>query len=235
MVMTVGALSLHAQAQGVDANEGKIAFKLTPTYLSSSNSNNALDINLRGTLGAHTAWLGEYRDKAGLQQARTGYENRQDFGLARTVVSIQLASGGFVGGSVSAELGGETYAIAGWGRTNLHNYYNLNFDPNDAITLGVGTRFFPKTELSIFQIRDDRLDTQQRVTHAMARYKATESERWTVDISYKSGNTDTAMFVQGHGLSVTYDFGDYFARLSRDPYANFSDASQTRFSLGMRF
>lgn len=237
LTLTGAALSLPAQAQAQEggADEGKISFKLTPTYLSSSDSNHALDLNLRGAIGAHTAWLGQYRDKAGFVQARTGYENRQDFGLARTVLSIQLASGGFVGGSVSAELGGETYAIAGWGRTNLRNYYNLNFDPNDAITLGLGTRVVPQTELTVFQIRDDRLGTGQRVTHAVARYKASESERWTVDISHKSGTTDTATRVQGYGLSVTYDFGNYFARLARDPYANFTDASQTRISLGMRF
>lgn len=233
LALSGSALSLQAQAAGPD--EEKISFKLTPTYFSSSSGNNALDLNLRGAIGAHTAWLGQYRDKAGLVQARTGYENRQDFGLVRTVLSIQLASGGFAGGSVSAELGGETYAIAGWGRTNLRNYYNLNFDPNDAITLGLGTRVFPQTELSVFQVRDDRLNTHQRVTHAVARYKASDAERWTVDISYKSGLTDTTMQVQGYGLSVTYDFGNYFARLARDPYANFSEASQTRFSLGLRF
>jgi hypothetical protein len=235
LALAGGALSLSAQAQGTGPDEGKISFKLTPTYLSSSSSNNALDLNLRGALGAHTAWIGQYRDESGFVQTRTGYENRQDFGLARTVLSLQLASGGFAGGSVSAELGGETYAIVGWGRTNLRNYYNLNFDPNDAITLGVGTRVLPQTELSVFHIWDDRLDTQQRVTHVVARYKTSESKRWTVDLSYKNGLTDTATSVKGYGLSITYDFGNYFARLARDPYANFSDASQTRFSLGMRF
>lgn len=47
--------------------------------------------------------------------------------------------------------------------------------------------------------------------------------------------TDTGAQVQGYGLSVTCDFGNYFARLARDPYANFTDASQTRVSLGLRF
>ena len=47
--------------------------------------------------------------------------------------------------------------------------------------------------------------------------------------------TDTGARVAGYGLSVTYDFGNYFARLTRDPYANFTDASQTRVSLGLRF
>ena len=238
LILTSAVLAGPAQAQEAGPDDGKISFKFTPTYLSSSDGNNALDLNLRGVIGAHTAWLGHYRDKEGFSQARGGYENRQTFGpfgLARTVLSLQLASGGFAGGSVTAELGGETYAIAGWGRTNLRNYYNLNFDPNDAITLGVGTRAIAHTELSIYQIRDDRLGTGQRISHAVARYKATESERWTVDMTRKSGMTDTGARVAGYGLSVTYDFGNYFARLARDPYANFTDASQTRVSLGLRF
>lgn len=163
--MALAALAGAASAQPAPPVQeaapegGKIAFKFTRTHLSSSDGNDALDLNLRGVIGAHTAWLGHYRDREGFSQSRGGYENRQDFGLARTVVSLQLASGGFAGGSVGAELGGETYAIAGWGRTNLRSYYNLNFDPNDAITLGVGTRAVAHTELSIYQIRDDRQGT----------------------------------------------------------------------------
>ena len=235
LTITGSALTFSAQAQDSSPDEEKLAFKFTPTHLSSSDGNHALDLNLRGVIGAHTAWIGRYSDRVGYVQARTGYENRQDFGLVRTVLSLQLAAGGFVGGSVSAELGGESYVITGWGRTNLRNYYNLNFDPNDAITLGVGTRLLPQTELSIFHIWDDRLGTGQRVTHAVARYKASESKRWTVDVSRKSGTTDTANQIQSYSLAVTYDFGNYFARVARDPYANFTDASQTRISLGLRF
>ena len=235
LLVSGASLAQPAPAHEAASDDGKFLFKFTPTHLSSSDGNDALDLNLRGAIGAHTAWLGYYRNKEGFSQARGGYEYREDFGLARTVLSLQLASGGFAGGSATAELGLETYAIAGWGRTNLRNYYNLNFDPNDAITLGVGTRAIAHTELSIYQIRDDRLGTGQRITHAVARYKATASERWTVDMTRKSGMTDTGAQVQGYGLSVTYDFGNYFARLTRDPYANFSDASQTRISLGLRF
>jgi hypothetical protein len=45
------------------------------------------------------------------------------------------------------------------GRTNLKDYFNLNFDPNDAILIGAGTRAIQHTTLSAFQIRDDRLGT----------------------------------------------------------------------------
>jgi hypothetical protein len=42
------------------------------------------------------------------------------------------ASGGFWGGRVGTEYGNTFFVGAGIGRTNLRNYFNLNFDPNDA-------------------------------------------------------------------------------------------------------
>ncbi len=235
LIIAVFSVASHADEAAID--NSKFAFKLTPSYYTSSDGNNATDVNLRGVIGEHTGWIGFYRDKANLQQARTGYENRQDFGLIRSVLSAQLASGGFLGGSVSAEVGRDIYAIVGWGRTNLRNYNNLNFDPNDAITLGIGSRALPKTELSLFHIWDDRLDTKQHVTHAVVRYKPTNTERWTVDASYKHGKTGDAvnMNITGYALSMTYDFGDYFARIARDQHVNFSMNTQNHFSLGMRF
>ena len=223
-----------ADAQSDNAGQG-IAFKLTPSYYSTSDDTRSLDINLRGNKGPHTAWLGQYNDGTGFAQTRTGYEYRSSFEWARTVLSAQLASGGFAGGSVSAEIGHANYAIVGWGRTNLANYYNLNFDPNDAITLGFGTRALPKTELAVYHLWDDRLPTEQRVTHAVLRYKPSDSERWTLDLSNKRGLTGTGNWVNGFALSVTYDFGDYFARLAVDQNVNFSDNTQTRVSFGLRF
>lgn len=231
----VATFSAHAGAQEADADVSKVAFKFTPSHYMSSDDNDATDLNLRAALGAHTAWVGFYRDKAHFQQSRTGYEYRHDFGFIRPVLSAQLASGGFLGGSATAEIGSDTYAIVGWGRTNLRDYYNLNFDPNDAITLGIGSRSLSKTELSIFHIWDDRLDTKQHVTHAVVRYKPGDAERWTVDASYKHGMTGDGDNVKGYALSVTYDLGDYFARVARDQHANFSGITQTRISLGVRF
>jgi hypothetical protein len=224
-----------AHAQEKEKGDSEIAFKLTPSWYHSSDANDANDLNLRGNLGAHTAWAGYYHDKAGYSQARAGYENRFEAGVARVTLSGQLASGGFAGGSVSAELGGENYAIAGFGRTNLRAYYNLNFDPNDAITLGVGSRAFADTELALFHLWDDRLGTQQQVTHAVVRRKMAGEQRLTVDVSHKSGLTADGNFVSGNALTLTYDYRNWFARLARDQYVNFTNTDQTRFSLGMRF
>ena len=217
------------------AESNRINYKLTPSYYFSSDNNDAVDLNLRGIVGEHTAWVGVYRDKEHLQQSRTGYEYRHDFGLVRPVFSAQLATGGFLGGSVTTEIGNSNFAIVGIGRTNLKDYFNLNFDPNDAITLGFGSRAISKTELSLFHIWDDRLDTKQHVTHAVARYKPNDTERWTADASYKHGLSGSGENVQGYALTVTYDFGDYFARLARDQHANFSAVSQNRLSIGLRF
>ena len=222
-------------AQAADPESSKVAFKLTPSYYASSDSNDALDVNLRGAIGAHTAWIGFYQDRTHYQQTRAGYDYRHDYEFVRPVWSAQLASGGFIGGSATAEIGGDTYAIAGWGRTNVRAYYNLNFDPNDAITMGIGSRLLPKTELSLYHIWDDRLDTKQHVTHAVWGYKPSQAERWTVDSSYKHGKADNGDSIKGYALSVYYGFGNYFARIARDQHANFSGNSQTRFSLGLRF
>ena len=228
------AYSAEEQEKLVE-QEKKIEYKLTPSYYSSTDGNNASDINLRGSIGQHTVWLGIYSDKNNYHQERVGYENRLDLGLTRWVLSAQLASGGFIGGSVTTEIGGDTFGILGIGRTNLRDYYNLNFDPNDAITIGIGTRAIAKTELSFFQVRDDRLDTQQQVTHFVWRFKPSESQRITIDTSYKSGLISDNKFIRGYGLSITYDYHSYFVRIAKDQYANFNDSDLTRLSVGMRF
>ena len=224
----------HASEKSAD-EPANIAYKLTPSFYQASDGNNAVDVNLRANIGSHTAWIGEYRDKDGYRQARTGYENRLDLEFTRWVFSAQFASGGFAGGSVTTEIGGDTFGILGFGRTNLRDYYNLNFDPNDAITIGVGSRALHNTELSFFQVRDDRLNTQQRVTHCVWRYKPSDLQRITVDASYKSGLTNENILIAGYGLSATYDYDRYFGRIARDQYANFTRSHLTRFSLGMRF
>jgi hypothetical protein len=217
------------------AESQSIAYKLTASYYQVSDNNDAADINLRANYSVHTAWIGEYRDRDGFHQLRTGYEYSPDFKFVRPTFSAQLASGGFIGGSVTSEIGGDTYAIVGIGRTNLRNYYNLNFDPNDAITIGIGTRVFSNTELSLFQVFDDRLDTHQRITHLVWRYKPTESQRITLDANYKSGLDSADEFIHGYGISVDYGYKQFFARIAHDQYANFATSDLTRFSVGMHF
>lgn len=210
-------------------------FKLTPSFYQSSDGNNASDVNLRASHGAHAGWIGFYRDQADYQQTRAGYEFTSEYELARIVWSAQAASGGFLGGSINAQVGGTVYGLAGFGRTNLKNYYNLNFDPNDMITLGLGTKVSAKTDVSLFHIWDDRLGTKQRATHLYFHHVVSNTERFSVDGSYKSGLNSDNVFIKGYALSVTYSYRQYFLRLAHDQYVNFSTTNQNRLSLGMSF
>ena len=150
--------------------------------------------------------------------------------------SIQYASRGFLGGSVTAEIGERHFGLLGWGRTNLKEYFNLNFDPNDSVLFGAGTRALPGATLSAFQIRDDRLGTGQRVTHFVTRLKPDEKRRWTLDVFHKRNReTEEAQAVRGTGASVTYDFGPHFVRVASDPHVNFTRDHMVRIALGTRF
>ena len=235
-LLTATAGTGTAFAQTSEAAQGTQAQgKLTLGRYASSDGNSALDANLRGTWGDHTAWVGVYRDKAGLQQWRAGYDHHFNNDLLRSVLSLQNASGGAWVGSASAEVGGKSYAIVGWGRTNLRNYINLNYDPNDAITLGLGTRALQGTELALFQVRDDRLQTGQRVTHWLLRRHFDNEQRLTLDFFTKRGLTSDDAFVRTRSLTVGYDRGPLFVRFTHDPHAGFTSPTQNRLSLGSRF
>lgn len=234
----VGLSTAYAAVDGLEtkATESeKVSYKLTTSYYSASDENNAIDINLRAKYAEHTGWIGEYGDKQGFRQFRAGYEYSPEFTYIRPTFSLQLARKGFIGESINTEVGGETFAIIGIGRTNLHEYYNLNFDPNDAITIGVGTRVFNQHELSLFQVFDDRLDTQQRITHFVWRYSPTDSQRLSIDASYKSGLDSDIVFIHGYGLSADYRYRQYFARLAYEQHANFAVSNLTRLSMGIYF
>ena len=240
----IACLGFAAGAGAQDARDEKptreqqIAWKLTPTYYSSTGQAPAWDVNLRGNTDTQTAWIGYYRRQEEFSQLRLGYERPVELPSARVVPSLQYATRGFLGGSVYSEIGEPHFGILGWGRTNLKEYYNLNFDPNDAVTFGLGTRALPNTTLTLFQIRDDRLETGQRVTHLVARVRPDARTRWTLDAFHKEGRPDSdpaSARVRGTGMTVTYDFDRYFVRVASDPYVNFSNDHMVRIAFGMRF
>ncbi|NTV10044.1 MAG: hypothetical protein HGA47_04635 [Zoogloea sp.] len=211
------------------------SFKLTPSYFRVPGGSNATDLNLRGNNPDWTFWLGQYREMDGFEQSRGGLERNLDFGLLRTTLSAQAASHGFFGGSVSGELGGDTFAIWGLGRTNTRTYYNLNFDPNDAITWGIGHRSPAGHAGYLYTTFDDRLGTGQRVSHAVLRYQVAEKSRLTLDVSHKRGFGDDDLFVRATGVTGTWDYDYWFVRLALDPHANFSADRMTRLAVGLRF
>ena len=59
------------------------------------------------------------------------------------------------------------------GRTNTRPWVNLNCDPNDAVTLRVGTRACAGHELMLFQVHDDRVHTG-----ALAQTEAAPDSLW---------------------------------------------------------
>lgn len=212
------------------------AFKLTPSWYTTSHQPDATDINLRANNGPHAVWLGYYRQGGDFEQTRSGYEYTLETPLGKVVPSVQVASHGFVGGSINGEVGNDVFALLGFGRTNTRDYYNLNFDPNDSIVYGLGTRLLPKSTLSLFTVKDDRLHTGQVVTHAVWRYQADDRQRLTLDFSNKHGSASAdAESVSGNALSLTYDYRSIFLRLARDKKVNFTAEDQTRVSLGLRF
>ena len=236
----LGAPAAHADATrpgGAEAGAPDVwAFKLTPSYYSTTNVKDAFDANLRANYGSHAVWLGHYRRGDEFEQTRTGYEYTFQTTWFQLVPSLQMATHGFAGGSLNARIGDSVYALLGYGRTNTKDYYNLNFDPNDSVVFGLGTRLLPKSNLSIFTIRDNRLHTDQKVTHAVWRYQPDDHQRWTLDLSTKQGRaTPDDESVSGKALSLTYDNRDVFFRLAFDGKVNFTPEDQTRFSVGFRF
>ena len=228
--------SCGALAQAPSADAGPWAFKFTPSIYSNRDAAQATDLNLRGNLGPHALWIGQYRQAGFGQQTRAGYEYTASLDWAQLVYSAQTAEGGFAGGSVTAQIGRRIYGIAGWGRTNLQPYYNLNFDPNDALTLGVGGWWGTQHQISLLHIQDDRLHTGQQVTHLIWRYHPDGAQRLTLDLSRKQGRSAAdGPWLSGNSLSLSWDWQRYFLHAAVDHKVNFTDDTQKRLSLGWRF
>lgn len=195
------------------------------------------DANLRYRSGDASFWIGAYHDRDFGTQARTGFDTAFLPVPGSTLSiqpSLQLATQGFVGGSLSIELGEPWFVLAGWGRTNLKPYFNLNFDPNDAVTLALGRREETGRTWYLMAVADDRLHTGQKHIHAVWREPVRHGERVTIDVLRKVGAGDEGP-VSAWGLSVAYDWPNWFLRLVSDPKQNFSTTNAVRLSIGMRF
>ena len=211
-------------------------YKFTPSRYMTSGETSGTDLNLRANTPGHTWWVGHYQRGAEFQQTRVGYERTRAWAMGQWTLSLQAASHGFAGGSVSIQVGSDAvYGVLGYGRTNAQTYYNLNFDPNDAVTLGLGGHW-QGHELSLAQVHDDRLHTGQRVTHLVWRYHRIPGQRLSVDLARKAGRAASdGPWLQGHSLSLSWDWSGHVVRLARDQRVNFSDDTQTRVSLAWRF
>jgi hypothetical protein len=198
-------------------------------------SKQAADVNLRASSDWGNAWVGVYRSTTDdLTQARLGWDSSyQKYGF-KLQPSLQTASGGFWGGSLGAEYGDAFFFGAGLGRTNLRNYFNLNFDPNDAWSLSTGYRWSPQDFVSLQLVRDNRLNPDQQHLHLVYRRPFADKQRLIVDLIYKSG-TSEGEYIRRRGLMLGWDRGDFGLRIAYDPRVNFSRYDMTRITLSKRY
>jgi hypothetical protein len=199
-----------------------------------------LDLNLRASDDDDTAWVGLYRDDTGERQLRAGWERQGRVGPVRLPGSLQLATGGFVGGSVTAEAWLDpterVALLVGLGRTTMRPYVNLNFDPNDSTLIGLRWRLDAATDATLFQVCDDRLDTGQRIVHAVLRRRFDASTAGSLDVFHRSGRAAPgAPVVSGTGIALARSRDDWFLRLAFDPHVNYGESDMTRLSVGLRF
>jgi hypothetical protein len=174
------------------------------------------DANLRWRASDSSAWVGVYADSAFGSQFRTGADTTLQMAkYLQLQPSVQLATRGFVG------------------RTDARPYFNLNFDPNDAMTYGVGHTEESGLAFNVFVIEDNRFHTGQRDWHSNVQIPCGDSHA-TLDVLHKSGSSDAGR-VSAWGGTLNYDWPTWFARLAYDPYQNFSAQSAWRVAAGVRF
>jgi hypothetical protein len=230
----LGAAHLRADDDGATTAEAAApAWKLTLGEYAYSNYAGT-DFNVRWRENGTSAWGGVYSDRVFGTQARAGADTAVNLGkYIQLQPSIQVASAGFVGGSFNVQAGDAWYGVAGFGRTDARPYFNLNFDPNDALTLGAGHHSDSGVSYSLMLIADDRFHTGQRDWHINTQIPFGASHA-TLDLLHKSGLSDAGR-VSAWGGSANYDWPRWFLRLAYDPYQNFSAQSAWRFAGGVRF
>jgi hypothetical protein len=209
-------------------------FKLTLGHYDLAEAGTGQDANLRYTSDFGNAWVGYFNlPSQDAHQWRGGWD--RTFGEAvRLQPSVQVASGGFVGGSLGVETGSPWFVGAGLGRTNLRPYYNLNFDPNDSWTLTAGHRDESGRLLGMLYVRDNRENPDQRHLHFVWRQPMPDGQRLTVDVLHKEGLVEGET-IRRWGATVGWDWPRWFVRVARDPKTNFTPFDSWRLSAGARF
>jgi hypothetical protein len=231
IALAILGLAAAAAARGAAGNN--LPWKLTVGEYAYSDYDGT-DVNLRWRADDTSAWGGVYTDRNFGTQARVGADTSIGLGkYLQLQPSLQAASRGFVGGSVNLQAGASWYGLAGIGRTDARSYFNLNFDPNDALTFGGGHHAANGVSYLVFIIADDRFHTGQRDWHANVQIPCGDSHA-TLDLLRKSGLSDAGP-ITGWGFSANWDWPAWFVRVAYDPYQNFSAQKAWRFAAGARF
>jgi hypothetical protein len=231
----IASVVLLAQAVCVRAADeaATLPWKLTVGEYAYANYFGS-DVNLRWRADDSSAWVGAYSDRVFGTQVRTGADTSINVGqYVQVQPSLQAASMGFLGGSINLQVGASWYGLVGFGRTDARPYFNLNFDPNDALTFGAGYHAENAISYSVFVVADDRFHTGQRDWHANVQIPFGASHA-TLDLLRKSGLTDAGP-ITGWGFIANWDWPRWFLRLAYDPHQNFAAQNAWRLATGIRF
>jgi hypothetical protein len=193
------------------------------------------DFNLKRQISNVGAWLGVFHDPQTVTVGRVGMEVDWRDGPALVVPTLQVATNGLIAGQLYAELGGQSYAIVGGSRTNLRPFYNLSFDPNESVQLGLGRHLSHYDRIYAFTIFDVRLHTGQQDTHVLWRHRLSPTTGLTWDALYKSGEIDPRRTIHAVGVGAYLDRSRWFLKAYFDPYVNFTAATMVRLGLGAKF
>jgi len=193
------------------------------------------DLNLRRQAGDLAGWLGLYHDPQGDTIGRAGLEWDLHRGALLVVPTVQAATNGLRAAQLYSEIGSTSYLILGASRTNLRPFFNLSWDPNESVQLGLGRHLSHYDKLYAFVIFDVRLHTRQQDTHLLWRHRLTTRLGLTLDGLYKSGRSDSGRFVRTAGLGVYLDGVRWLAKAYYDPHVNFTDQTMFRIGLGAKF
>ena len=239
LVSIIGSFPASASAAAQDVPDAPMPYKLTAGVYSVAGgalpTGPGLDVNLRYTYGNGNVWMGWFRSPAlDFSQLRGGWDHVFSLGPVRLLPSLQSASGGFVGGSLAIETGERWFVGTGLGRTNLHAYANLNFDPNDSLTVYGGWHWDDANTITVQLIRDNRENPDQQHVHLIWRTKLADGDQLIVDLLEKQGTVESR-FVRRTGLSVGYDWPAWSVRAAWDPKVNFTPQNMVRVSLARRF
>jgi hypothetical protein len=194
-----------------------------------------LDMNLRYTYGDGNVWVGWFRSPVlDFAQPRVGWDHTFTLGPVRLLPSLQAASGGFVGGSLAVETGDSWFIGAGLGRTNLRNYANLNFDPNDSYTVYGGYKWPDGTALSLSLIRDNRMNPDQQDVHLVYRVPLPDRQRPDRRSAGQAGHGGRPVH-SPHGPHRHLRLAALVRSRGLRPKVNFTPQNMVRLSFGTRF
>lgn len=240
LTLSAPASEAAAQASSPASAEGlaaAIEWKAMLGHYQSRPGGTATDLNLRGSLGATTFWIGHYSGSDGFRQARAGLERWHELPIGRVLTSVQVAEGRYLNGSLNLEAGrGEVKALLGFSRTNLREYYNIDFNSNDSFTVGAAIDRADGSRWSLYAVQDNRTGPGQRLTHLNFRPAYAGEQRLTIDLFHRHGLVPwRERRVNVSGATITLDYRPVFVRLAYDPKVNFTDVDMWRLSVGTHF